>query len=51
VADIDPTCQSPNHGAGQRIYGDHIRELRTGGTLRYRLANAAGAVPLWEPMT
>jgi hypothetical protein len=26
-------------------------KTRTGGTLRYHLANVAGAVPLWEPMT
>jgi len=29
----DPQCQTPNHGAGQRIYGDHRRELRDGGEL------------------
>jgi 5-methylcytosine-specific restriction protein A len=29
----DPACQSPNHGAGQKVYGDHIIELSDGGTL------------------
>ena len=29
----DPACQSPNHGAGQRIYGDHVVELQDGGAL------------------
>ena len=29
----NPRCQTPNHGAGQRIFGDHIRELRDGGAL------------------
>jgi 5-methylcytosine-specific restriction protein A len=29
----DPACQSPNHGAGQRIYGDHVIELQDGGAL------------------
>jgi 5-methylcytosine-specific restriction protein A len=29
----DPACQSPNHGAGQRIYGDHVVELQDGGQL------------------
>jgi 5-methylcytosine-specific restriction protein A len=29
----DPQCSTPNRGAGQRIYGDHIRELKDGGAL------------------
>jgi 5-methylcytosine-specific restriction protein A len=29
----DPQCQTPNHGAGQRIYGDHVVELQDGGAL------------------
>jgi 5-methylcytosine-specific restriction protein A len=29
----DPACQSPNHGAGGRVYGDHIIELQDGGAL------------------
>ena len=29
----DPSCQSQNHGAGQRIYGDHVIELQDGGEL------------------
>jgi 5-methylcytosine-specific restriction protein A len=29
----DPACQSPNHGAGGKVYGDHIRELSDGGAL------------------
>ena len=29
----DPACQSPNHGAGQKIYGDHVVELSDGGEL------------------
>jgi 5-methylcytosine-specific restriction enzyme A len=29
----DPACQSPNHGAGQKVYGDHVIELQDGGAL------------------
>jgi len=29
----DPACQSPNHGAGQKVYGDHVVELQDGGAL------------------
>jgi 5-methylcytosine-specific restriction protein A len=29
----DPRCKTPHRGAGQRIYGDHIHELRDGGAL------------------
>lgn len=29
----DPRCQTPERGKGQRIYGDHIMELRDGGAL------------------
>jgi 5-methylcytosine-specific restriction protein A len=29
----DPKCQTPNRAAGQRVYGDHIRELSDGGEL------------------
>ena len=28
-----PGCKTPNRGAGQRIYGDHIVELQDGGAL------------------
>jgi hypothetical protein len=27
----DPQCTTPNRGADQRIYGDHIHELKDGG--------------------
>lgn len=27
----DPACQAPRRGAGGRIFGDHIKELRDGG--------------------
>jgi hypothetical protein len=29
----DPACRSPNHGAGGRVYGDHVIELQDGGAL------------------
>jgi 5-methylcytosine-specific restriction protein A len=29
----NPSCKTPNHGAGQRIFGDHIQELSDGGAL------------------
>jgi 5-methylcytosine-specific restriction enzyme A len=29
----DPACRSPNHGAGGKVYGDHIIELKDGGAL------------------
>ena len=29
----DPACQSPNHGAGGKVYGDHVVELQDGGAL------------------
>jgi 5-methylcytosine-specific restriction enzyme A len=29
----DPACQSPNHGAGGKVYGDHIVELQDDGAL------------------
>jgi 5-methylcytosine-specific restriction protein A len=29
----DPRCQTPNRGAGQRIFGDHVVELQDGGAL------------------
>ena len=29
----NPRCQTPNHGAGQRIFGDHVVELQDGGAL------------------
>jgi 5-methylcytosine-specific restriction protein A len=29
----DPRCQTPNRGAGQRIFGDHVDELQDGGAL------------------
>jgi 5-methylcytosine-specific restriction protein A len=29
----DPACQSPNHGAGGKVYGDHIIELQDAGAL------------------
>ena len=28
-----PRCQTPNRAEGQRVYGDHRRELRDGGEL------------------
>jgi hypothetical protein len=28
-----PQCRTPNRGAGQRIFGDHIHELKDGGAL------------------
>jgi 5-methylcytosine-specific restriction protein A len=28
-----PQCRTPNRGAGQRIFGDHIHELSDGGAL------------------
>jgi hypothetical protein len=27
----DPQCRAPNVGADQKLYGDHIHELRDGG--------------------
>src|SRR5947209_2422612 len=27
----DPSCTTPNRGAGQRVYGDHVHELQDGG--------------------
>jgi 5-methylcytosine-specific restriction enzyme A len=29
----DPHCETPNRGQGQRIYGDHVREIADGGAL------------------
>jgi 5-methylcytosine-specific restriction protein A len=29
----DPACKTPNRAAGQRVYGDHIVELKDGGAL------------------
>jgi hypothetical protein len=29
----DPRCTTPNRASGQRIYGDHIRELGDSGAL------------------
>jgi hypothetical protein len=29
----DPLCQTPNRAAGQRVYGDHVVELKDGGAL------------------
>jgi 5-methylcytosine-specific restriction protein A len=29
----DPRCAKPDRGAGGRVYGDHIKELRDGGAL------------------
>jgi 5-methylcytosine-specific restriction enzyme A len=29
----NPNCKTPGHGAGQRIFGDHIQELADGGEL------------------
>ena len=29
----NPRCQTPNRGAGQRIFGDHIIELCAGGMM------------------
>ncbi len=29
----DPRCATPNHAAGQRVYGDHIIELQDSGAL------------------
>jgi 5-methylcytosine-specific restriction protein A len=29
----DLACESPNRGAGQRVYGDHVIELADGGAL------------------
>ena len=29
----DPRCQTPDRGAGRRVYGDHVVELQDGGAL------------------
>jgi 5-methylcytosine-specific restriction protein A len=29
----DPHCETPNRGQGERIYGDHVREIADGGAL------------------